>query len=323
MPSLLITLASPEVARNSALVATLACVWLAAHFAQKVQKEHPRAFTALSLMALNWAVLLLYYLPGAPETEILSSISGFVLIVVGGLLYREAVQEDPNTGAPSITWLDTLPLFLFRSSVIGLGVYYLAQRLTRGEWGWGTLALALWGTVFSILGYFAIWIGVVYLYRRRSGCVRVAQWFGVLAALYAATEIVYAGWYVTRYWPAYGRYLELRSRPDAPDFQALLPFRPEADWPDAPKWSKLASASERGKSAPEIMGLRAQPRVPDPWVWLTYLLGALKLAFTAALVYLILRLPGPDPSCKSLPLHSWLDGRLRLGGRDDEGSGEG
>lgn len=306
-------IASPETARNAALVASLLCVWLAAHYAQKVHKDRPRAFTALSLLALNWAVLVLYYLPGAPELELLSSIGGFVMITVGGLLYRQAKEEDPEAGAPTLTWLDTLPLFLFRSTVFGIGVYYLAQRLFHKQWGWGTLALALWGTLFSAFGYFAIWIGVVYLYRGRDAARRVAVWFGLLAAIYSAAEITYAGWYVGEYWPQYSRYLALRSRPGAPDFQEMLPLRPQPDWPDARAWSSLAATSERGAPAGQVIGLRAQPRVPDPWVWLTYLFCALKLAFTIALLRLVLTPPGPKAATEPLPLYRWLDRRLRLG----------
>ena len=59
----------PETARNIACAATLLCLWLSAHYAQKIRQERPRAFTALSLLALNWAILLLYCLPGTPDVE--------------------------------------------------------------------------------------------------------------------------------------------------------------------------------------------------------------------------------------------------------------
>jgi len=247
---------NPETARNFALGASLACVWLAAQYAQKVPKERPRAFTALSLLALNWAVLLLYYLPGVPEMELLSSIGGFILIAVGGLLFRQAREDDPRSGPPDLIWLDTLPLFLFRSTVFGIGLYYLAQRLFHLQWGWGTLALALWGTLFSVLGYFAIWIAIVMLYRCRPSCMKVTLWFGVLCGAYSSAEIVYSVWYVDEYWPAYGRYVALRARQDAPDFQQQLPFQAQSNWPEATAWSRLASTSERGRPASEIIALR-------------------------------------------------------------------
>jgi hypothetical protein len=117
-------LADPETARNTACAATLLCVWLSAHYAQKIRQERPRAFTALSLLALNWAILLLYYLPGTPDTEILSSFGGFVLITIGALLHQEAMADEPIADPPTITWLDTLPLFLFRSTVLCPFAYF-------------------------------------------------------------------------------------------------------------------------------------------------------------------------------------------------------
>jgi hypothetical protein len=306
-------LANPDTARNAALGASLACVWLTAQFAQKVPKERPRAFTALSLLALNWAVLLLYYLPGVPEMELLSSISGFILIAVGGLLYRQAREDEPGSGPPDLTWLDTLPLFLFRSTVFGIGVYYLARRLFHFQWGWGTLALAIWGTFFSVAGYFAIWIGVVMLTRGRARSMKAALWFGLLCGVYGSAEVVYAGWYATRYWPAYSRYLALRARPDAPDFQRALPFEPQPDWPEAGRWSRLASSSERGVPPGEIIGLKPEPRAPESWPWLTYLFGGLKLGFTGALLALVLNHRKSDPDSESSSLHRFLERRLRLG----------
>ena len=43
------------------------------------------------------------------------------------------------------------PVFLLRASVMGYGLYLIAKRLLHVEYGFSTLALALWGTLITVL----------------------------------------------------------------------------------------------------------------------------------------------------------------------------
>src|SRR5438874_1512122 len=82
-----------------AFSATLLCVWLSAEGALRLPRKTPRLFMATALFALNWAILLLYYLPGPPQDELLSTFSGFLLVYVGVLLIREARSRRPGDHA--------------------------------------------------------------------------------------------------------------------------------------------------------------------------------------------------------------------------------
>jgi hypothetical protein len=293
-------------AETIAFAATLLCLWIAAHSAQRVHKERSRTFTALALLALNWGILLLYYLPGPPQNEILSAFSGFVLVYIGALLHREAIARDrPRDGDPPLVWLDTVPLLLLRATVMGYGVYLIAQRLFHIEYGISTLALSLWGTLLTTFGYAALWIGLVYLHQHRPDLHRLSAWLGLFFLVYALVEVGYSVWYGREYWPAYGRYLTLQSRQGAPDFETPLPFYPQPDWPHAVAWARLADHSEALK-------LKVEPNVPEPWLWLTYALSALKLALTGVVLVLVMKPPSDRGNGERPTMIQWLDRRLRL-----------
>ena len=148
-------------AETLAFVATLICVWLTAWFAVRLPEKRPRVIIAVALLALNWALLLLYYLPGPPQNEILTTFSGFLLIYIGLLLLWAGPDEQSPANGARIGWLEKLPLHLFRITVIGFGTYLVAKRIFRLEYGYGTLALAIWGTLLTIVGYLFIWAGLV------------------------------------------------------------------------------------------------------------------------------------------------------------------
>jgi hypothetical protein len=63
-------------AETIVFAATLLCVWLTAEGALRLPRKTPRLFMAAALFALNWAILLLYYLPEPPQDELLSTFSG-------------------------------------------------------------------------------------------------------------------------------------------------------------------------------------------------------------------------------------------------------
>src|SRR5438045_3171637 len=100
-----------------------------------------------------------------------------------------------------------LPLILFRITVGGYGLYLIARRLLRVEYGYSTLALALWGTVLTLFGYAAIWLGIRLLYQGSRSARRVAISLGLILGVYGACEVAYSVWYAGHYWPVYHRYL--------------------------------------------------------------------------------------------------------------------
>src|SRR5262245_30747385 len=104
-----------------AFAATLLCVWISAQAAVRAPRRSPRLLTSLALFAFNWAILLLYYLPGPPPDEMLSAFSGFALIYAGLLLLREARAREPQPGQRQVSWIDTVPLHLLRVTVTGFG----------------------------------------------------------------------------------------------------------------------------------------------------------------------------------------------------------
>src|SRR5436305_11044563 len=127
-------------AETVAFAATLLCVWITAEAALRLPRKTPRLFMATALFALNWAILLLYYLPGPPQDELLSTFSGFLLVYTGVLLIREAKSRRSEAQAARVAWIDTLPLILFRITVGGYGLYLIARRLLRVGYGCRTLA---------------------------------------------------------------------------------------------------------------------------------------------------------------------------------------
>lgn len=292
--------------------ATLFCVWLAIEGALKLRTREPGIITAAALFALNWAVLLLYYLPGPPQDEILASFSGFLLIYTGILLLRAALDRSASGRQMPVGWADRLPLYIFRTTVLGYGVYLAGKRLFRYEYGYGTLALALWGTLLTLLGYFSIWVGITYLHQGGRAGRRVCAGLGLLLCAYSGCELAYSVWYVRDFWPTYHRYLALQVIPHAPSLKALLPVDPQADWPQADRWRALESRRDwpqiRG-----VMAMQAQARVPAMPAWLEYAFSALKLVFCLAFVLLLAHKPERSEHRPRSRLVRWLDRRLHTG----------
>src|SRR5579884_20207 len=300
-----------ENAETFAFAATLLCVWVSAQLVVMLPNKTPRIFTAVALFGLNWAILLLYYLPGPPQNEILAAFSGYVLVYVGILLLREVRESQSPAETHSLTWLDTLPVHLFRITVGGFGLYLVVQRLFRIQYGYGTLAVAVWATLLTILGYTAVWLGTTILYRGSGASRKVALWLGLLLAAYSACEIAYCVWYARDYWPPYHRFLALETSPKTPDFETLLPFAPQPDWPDYAQWTALRTRPDwprlRG-----LLGLQVTPNLPDMWLWLKYAFSLLKVLFTGAFLVLMWRRPAHVAAPSGFHRWRWLEERLGL-----------
>lgn len=275
-----------------AFAATLFCAWLAAEGAIWLPRKTPRLFTAAALFALNWAILLLYYLPGPPQDEILSAFSGFVLVYVGLHLMREARDSGNPADRHSVGWEDALPVHLLRTTAGGFGLYLLLRQIFRIQYGYGTLALALWGTVLTVLGYLFIWLGVTRLYGDSRARRRVALGLGALLALYSACEWSYFGWYAANSWPPYHRYLKLQAQPSSPDFDRSLPFQPQPNWPEYHQWQRIQTRPDWPELR-RVLALKVEPRLPRMWIWLEDSFSALKILFTFAFLGLLWRRPEP------------------------------
>lgn len=281
-------LVSGDGPKNMAFGAALLCVWISAFAALRMSEKRPLLFLASALFGLNWALLLLYYVPGPPPNEILVSFSGFLLIYTGVLLLRESAQLEGKQRV--FVWLDHIPIWMLRTTVVGFGTYLLARRLFHFEYGYGTLAVALWGTLLTILGYAAVWYGMRALYAGSAVRTRICVILGALLSIYSACEVSYAVWYARDYWPPYHRFLALGAHPDSPDFEAKLPFHVQPNWPEREKWEALQQRPEWSQSV-KVLSLEAAPRAPDMPAWLDLSFGALKVLFAGAFFVLLWRRP--------------------------------
>lgn len=288
--------ANAENGETVAFAATLFCVWLSAFWAFRIPRQTPRMFLALVMVAMNWCLLVLYYLPGPPQDEILSGYSGLLLVYAGILLYREGAhpQEQPSD---AVDWKDKVPLFMLRATVGALGIHLISLRLLHRDQGFGTLAQALWGTALAIVGYVALWKGVDALYRSSPARGRVRALFGLLLLAYSFCEVSYALWYLQGPWPVYQRYAALQTRPGSPDFQQPLPFAPQPGWPEAERWRGLPP--QRGWPAERLLSLKAEPRLVKEPLWLAYAFAALKVLLTSALMGLLWYRPVPQETAEA------------------------
>ncbi len=152
-------------------------------FAQVFLRQSPRLFTALSLFAMVWALLLPYY-GGTSSSELFAGFGGFLSVFVGTLLVREARIEAGERDL-SVSAVDRFSLWMLPviAAPTALTVALPAGRtpiLTYDE------LEVVWSTAITLLGLFAISNGLGYLLPER-------QWRAVLvcATVYAILEVTY------------------------------------------------------------------------------------------------------------------------------------
>jgi hypothetical protein len=292
-------LASTETAQTAAFAAALLCVWLVVFGAGRIPRKTSRLFLAVALFGLHWGLLLLYYIPGPPQNEILTSFSGFLLIYIGILLLRET--RWLRTGSEvEVSWPDKLPLALFRATIGGFGTYLVIRRQFHVEYGLSTLALALWGTVLTVLGYLSVWVGITALYRGSPVARRVGAGLGLLLLLYSGWEIGYSVWYAREYWPPYHRFLSVGTHRGTPDPERLLPFEPQPTWPDYARWDALRGRAD-WPELNRVLRLKVEPELPDVPLALEYGFAALKVLFTLAFLALLHQRPVVRGELESAP----------------------
>lgn len=282
-------LASVETAKTAAFTAALLCVWMVVFGAGQIPRKTSRLFLAVALFGLHWGLLLLYYVPGPPQNEILTSFSGFLLIYIGILLLREN-RWLRRGSEEEVSWVDKLPLALFRATIGGFGTYLIVRRQFHVEYGFSTLALAVWGTLLTVLGYLSVWVGVRALYSGSRSVRKVGAGLGLLLALYTGWEIGFSVWYAREYWPPYHRYLSMGTRQDTPNLEQLLPFKPQPDWPDYARWRALQERSD-WPALQRMLRLKVEPELPAVPLALEWGFAVLKLLFTAAFLALLWRRP--------------------------------
>lgn len=288
-------LGSHENAKTLAFAAALLCVWIAVMGASRAARKSPDLHLAAALFAVHWGVLLLYYIPGPPQNEILSSFSGVLLVYVGILLLRDARRTRGEKH--ELGWSDRLPLHLFRVTVGGFGGYLIARRFFHLELGLGTLALAMWGTLLTVSGYVAIWVGARALYAGTASRHRTLLWLGILLALYSGWEVAFSVWYARDYWPTYHRYLSLGSRRNGPDPEQALPFHQGPGWPHPERWAALRESPDWPETE-RSLSLKVEPRVPDPPLALEYGFALLKILFTLAFFWVVGTRPVPEDEAR-------------------------
>lgn len=284
--------ASAETAKTAAFAAALLCVWMVVFGVGRIPRKTPRLVLALALFGLHWGLLLLYYTPGPPQNEILTSFSGFLLIYIGILLLREN-RWLRHGSEEEVGWVDKLPLALFRATIGGFGMYLIVRRQFHVEYGYSTLALALWGTLLTILGYLAVWAGVVAVYGGSRSVRTVAAGLGLLLAIYSGFEIGYSAWYAQDYWPPYHRYLSMGAQRGTPNPEQLLPFQPQPNWPNYTRWRALQDRPDWPEFQ-RILRLKVEPELPAVPLVLEYGFAVLKLLLTITFLILIGRRPVID-----------------------------
>lgn len=152
-------------------------------FAQVFLQKSPRLFTALSLFAMVWALLLPYY-GGTSSSELFAGFGGFLSVFVGTLLVREARIEagetDAAVGAVDRFSLWTLPIIAAPTALTVALPGGRTPILTYDE------LEVVWSTAITLLGLFAVSNGLGYLLPER-------QWRVILvcATLYAILEVTY------------------------------------------------------------------------------------------------------------------------------------
>jgi hypothetical protein len=192
------------------------CMLLSGYLAEK-STHLRRIFTAAVLLAVNWAVLSVYYLPmiGSKADQMLVGVksmmtvfSAYLLILVGMLLagegeytrvaktQREAIIARLNRRAVRALGLMVAPYTLAEVlkaiSRKGLIEFSTISPIDYDGWLWVTIIAAL-----SIFGYWWIWKGISALDISDRPAVRIMRFsLKVVLILYSLSEAAF----VIRQW---------------------------------------------------------------------------------------------------------------------------
>jgi hypothetical protein len=196
-----------------AWAATILCAGLSARSAAVFAKHSPRVFTILALFSLNWAILIPYYSEINPS-ELLDGFSGFLLVYVGVLLHREALNplrsntlppsgfsnssmtEAPiNTSSSEYTLENSAHNFLPERIALKLFILLIAPSALGlplpQNIGLKALKIPYTAPVVStfitVLGYYAVCRAIGIYSTSKKGW----RWLCAIAGLYATTEVAF------------------------------------------------------------------------------------------------------------------------------------
>src|SRR5687767_14588895 len=138
--------------RGWAWFITFLCVYFSIKVATTFLRKQPRMFTVMALSAFMWTMLLGYYEVGE-TSERWETLTGFLLVYIGGLLMLEAKHsaKDGIVLAQHIgVWL--LPLIALPAALKSPhgDLFALSQRQTE----------LLMGTVIGVAGFWVTALGV-------------------------------------------------------------------------------------------------------------------------------------------------------------------
>lgn len=180
-------------ADKMAWFATILCFWATVIVAPRLPYKTPRSYLALVLFAMSWALLVPYYEPGAPKTELLASLNGFVAVFVGVQLRRE--YQD----GPTLPPIDRWPVVLLGIMVLPNSISVLTKGMFMDQEVVPRLEVAI-GTLMTILGFISLFEGIRAVYAPDKKKLRRTRYLlGALLFVYSYFE----GWYLIWFWRNY------------------------------------------------------------------------------------------------------------------------
>ncbi len=176
-----------------AWLSSVACFWAAIIVAGRLPSKTPRIYWALVLFAMSWALLVPYYEPGAPKTELLASLNGFVAVFVGVQLRREYQERH------SLTPIDKWPVYILVIIVLPNSISVWTKGMLIDEQIVPRLEVLI-GTLMTILGFISLFEGLRAIYvPDKKKFKQVTYFFGLLLLIYSGVEC----WYASSYWKNY------------------------------------------------------------------------------------------------------------------------
>lgn len=200
---LLRRISSESFATKNAWLASLVCLIVSLKFATVFCRRSPLLFTALALLACNWAILVSLYAadPTIDAMPAVSGIGGFLLVYLGGLLSLSAGEDKAgnivgwhvtSTWLLAITALPTLP-----------AVYHVLLEWISIEAGHKKIPLVI-TIVLDCVGLGSIAWGAFNLFPRRAAILLT-----VIALGYGISEVLftYLTWSLNVKIPSSWKYL--------------------------------------------------------------------------------------------------------------------
>jgi hypothetical protein len=184
-----------SLADKIAWFATIVCFWITVIVANHLPSKTPRIYLTLVLFAMSWALLVPYYEPGVPKTDLLASLNGFVAVFVGVQLRRE--YQDRPILPPIVRW----PVILLGIIVLPNSISVLTKGMFIDKEVVPRLEVAI-GTLMTIFGFISLLEGIRTGYASNKKKLRGVRYFlGAWLFIYSGFEIWYSIWFWNNYIP--------------------------------------------------------------------------------------------------------------------------